>query len=574
MFKTKLPGSKVNSRQLPAAQEFHLLEEMWRLGFLADESKFTDDELATIRRQVELEHQLESIYQQKSDNSARDYGGADLGSSVSFRPGNGDTQISGQHKKDWQAKQSMDILFLGRGVSSDLNDKECYPPRLARHGLAEIGNVAELAHLMGVNLQELRFLAFSKKVSRVRHYRQFVVTKKTGGYRRISTPMPRLKRIQYWILDNILNNVELHPAAHGFVAKRSIITNAKPHVGSEIVINLDLSDFFPTITYARVKGLFRSLGYSRQIATVLALICSEYDFDEVNLHDESYFVSQGERKLPQGAPTSPAISNLICRSLDRRLSGLASCLGYVYTRYADDLTFSTKTKPAPAVQKLLWRCRRIIEDEGFKVHPGKTCVMRKHQQQSVTGLIVNDKLSISRKLRKKFRALIHQLEKNRDLKKLHWHTGEKSNLAESLRGFAHYMNMIVPESGTLALNRLGTLKKGTQTAPGELASVNFRAKAAQGVAPRADWWEVKPMSLSKSVMSTDSQDSYEAGLIERESAHGSGGADSSNANNHEAMTSSLTAEGKNKTKRKRRLPFLLAAMFCTAFGFAVYYLLR
>ncbi|WP_375789579.1 hypothetical protein ACE10Z_21005 [Bradyrhizobium sp. Pha-3] len=123
--------------------------------------------------------------------------------------------------------------------------------------------------------------------------------------------MPRLKRTQYWVLDNILARVPLHDAAHGFAAQRSILTNARNHVGRDVVINLDLKDFFPTLTYARVKGLFEALGYAEAVAIPLALLWTEPMVDEVALDGERHFVADGPRLLPQGAPTSPAITNLI-----------------------------------------------------------------------------------------------------------------------------------------------------------------------------------------------------------------------------------------------------------------------
>jgi len=120
----------------------------------------------------------------------------------------------------------------------------------------------------------------------------------------------------------------------------AFLTNARNHVGRDVVINLDLKDFFPTLTYARVKGLFEALGYAEAVAIPLALLCTEPMVDEVTLDGERHFIADGPRLLPQGAPTSPAITNLICRRLDRRLVGLARTLGFIYSRYADDLTFS------------------------------------------------------------------------------------------------------------------------------------------------------------------------------------------------------------------------------------------
>src|SRR5262249_12338200 len=145
---------------------------------------------------------------------------------------------------------------------------------------------------------------------------RFKIPKKTGGERLISAPMPRLKKAQYWILDNILRRVEVSDSAHGFLTGRSIVSNARPHVGADLIINLDLKDFFPTVSYKRVKGLFKSLGYSESAASVLGLICTEPDVEEVELDGKRYFVALTDRHLPQGAPTSPSITNILCRRLD------------------------------------------------------------------------------------------------------------------------------------------------------------------------------------------------------------------------------------------------------------------
>ena len=124
-------------------------------------------------------------------------------------------------------------------------------------------------------------------------------------------PMPRLKKAQRWLLDEILSKVKAHPAAHGFTKDRNIVSNASPHVGARVVVNLDLSDFFPTLGYRRVRGMFRKLGYSEQAATIFALLATEPDTAQVELDGQRYHVALGERRLPQGAPTSSAVTNAI-----------------------------------------------------------------------------------------------------------------------------------------------------------------------------------------------------------------------------------------------------------------------
>src|SRR6185436_13738435 len=183
---------------------------------------------------------------------------------------------------------------------------------------------AELAAAIGVSLGELRFLAFAREVSTTTHYRRFTIPKRTGGERVISAPMRRLKRVQRWVLDRVLEPLALPEPAHGFRTGRSILSNASPHVGAAVVVNVDLRDFFPTVTYRRVKGLFGKLGYSEEVATVLGLLCTEPEIAETTLDGITYYVARGERRLPQGAPTSPAITNALCRRLDRRIAGWAA----------------------------------------------------------------------------------------------------------------------------------------------------------------------------------------------------------------------------------------------------------
>jgi RNA-directed DNA polymerase len=397
-----------------------------------------------------------------------------------------------QKKVRWHEKNQQTITHLGdysAGLEGSFTDRE----RLQNQALPLIKNSLALSEAMGVSINELRFLSYGRKTSQVSHYKQFLIAKKRGGTRRISTPMPRLKRLQYWILENILGKISLHDSVHGFVPERSIVTNAEPHVGKEVVVNMDLRNFFPTISYKRIKGLFCNLGYSEQVATILALLCSEPEVDEVMLDNQRFYVARSERFLPQGAPTSPAISNIICRKLDRRMFGAAEKLGFTYTRYADDLTFSGSKINAHRLGKLLWRVEQIIESEDFQVHPNKTRIMRSNHRQEVTGIIVNEKLSICRKTLRKFRALLFQIEKDGPEGKS-WGPGE---LIPSIEGYANFVAMVNPEKGIGLQKRIVELKHqlGYQVKPGKMSSLNnklMRLSAAQGEAPSADWWMAGP----------------------------------------------------------------------------------
>ena len=260
-----------------------------------------------------------------------------------------------------------------------------------------------------------------------------------------------LKVAQRWILREIVEHLPVHGAAHGFLAGRSIVTNAREHLGSKLLLQVDLKNFFPTITYRRVRGLFRKAGYREQVATLLALLCTESPREVVELEGTTYYVALGPRCLPQGAPTSPALTNTICLRLDRRLAGLARKLGWRYTRYADDLTFSLsmKHKGKPGLGKLLGGIKAIASDEGFQVNQSKTHVSRPGNRQKVCGLIVNGEAAprVPRPLRRQLRAALHNLEAGKPLP-------EGESLSR-LAGYAAFVYQSDPELRRRLLGKLG-----------------------------------------------------------------------------------------------------------------------
>jgi retron-type reverse transcriptase len=232
------------------------------------------------------------------------------------------------------------------------------------------------------------------------------------------------------------------------------VSNATAHVGADVVVNLDLKDFFPTVTYRRIRGVFRKLGYSEQIATLLALLCSEPNVDKVELDGRTYYVSRGERFLPQGAPTSPALTNLLCRRLDARLRRVAEQLHFRYSRYADDLTFSASGEAAADVGRILRRVRYVVEQENFHVHPEKTRVLRRGRRQEVTGLVVNQRINVARHLLRRFRAVLFQIERDGPAGK-HW--GSSPNVLTGLHGFANFVAMVDPTKGRPLRDRVRAL---------------------------------------------------------------------------------------------------------------------
>lgn len=354
-----------------------------------------------------------------------------------------------QRAAEAKARRELDVelrkrtlVHAGPRVSAGLQDTMSQEAELTRRGLPVLSRGEELAAAMGISIAKLRWLTYHRQGAAVVHYHRYAIAKKTGGVRAISAPKKALATAQQWILANILAKLSPEPTAHGFIPGRSIVTNASQHVGKQVVINLDLRDFFPTLTFPRVKGLFRALGYSEHLATVLALLTTEPPRVETEHAGKVYHVALGERVLPQGACTSPAITNAACLRLDRRLAGLAKKHQFTFTRYADDLTFSGDD-PA-AVGKLLKSVRSILAAEGFVLHPKKTRVMRRASRQEVTGVTVNERPTIDRRQIRELRAILHNAARfglesqNRE---------KRTNFAAHLRGRVAFVSMVDPERG-------------------------------------------------------------------------------------------------------------------------------
>lgn len=334
------------------------------------------------------------------------------------------------------------------GISSEHRRVVLNHHKITKSDLPLIDSEQDLANWLTLSLHELRWFTFDRSADTVYHYFRYTIPKRSGGQRVILAPKPELKRVQRQILHEILNKVPLHPAAHGFAMDHSIVTNAYPHIGHRFVLNLDMKDFFPGITAARVRGIFVNLGYSFPVAAGLALLCTEYDRIPYTRHGLTYYVSKGERHLVQGAPSSPALANLAARSLDKRLSEYSSQLGIIYTRYADDLTFSGDN--LDALHKMRRAAYHIIEYEGFRVNHQKTRLMTQATRQMVTGVVVNQHTSTPRELRRQVRAIIHNAQRtglqaqNRD---------GRENFRAYLQGLIGYIHEANP-SHALPLSRL------------------------------------------------------------------------------------------------------------------------
>lgn len=224
-----------------------------------------------------------------------------------------------------------------------------------------------------------------------KYYREFEITKRNGRKRKINAPRVFLKTIQRYVLDCILTPLNLHDAACGFRRGYSCATGAKRHLQRPYLWNIDLENFFPSISKARVTEAFASMGYSPVASTLLASLCCL------------------EERLPQGAPTSPALANFICTPLDGQIEDLASKAGLVYTRYADDLSFSGLK---PITQEFRREAMQLIRAAGFQINPNKTRLMGPKCCRQVTGLTVNERISIPREKRRQLRACFHNIKKD------------------------------------------------------------------------------------------------------------------------------------------------------------------
>jgi len=255
-------------------------------------------------------------------------------------------------------------------------------------GLPSFDTVEELAALIHIDEDRLAILAKFPE----RFYRRYKILKKPllRGTREIQSPSKELKAVQAWILRNILDKLSSSPYATAYVKGRRLLDNVDPHVNNRYFLAVDIRDFFPSVYLGLVYDLFARIGYSKQAANILCRLCG-------------YRLG-----LPQGGVTSPALSNLVCLRLDRRLAGLASRRNIVFTRYADDITFSTNNRNA--LLRLLPTTYRVLRDTGFEPNLGKTRLLGPRTRCVITGLVKNSKdptFGIGRRKKVAMRSIMH-----------------------------------------------------------------------------------------------------------------------------------------------------------------------
>ncbi|PRZ27809.1 retron St85 family RNA-directed DNA polymerase [Flavobacterium granuli] len=319
------------------------------------------------------------------------------------------------HYKDSFTKEALKIGYSQQNILSCLD----YAQILLTKDVPVIYNSSHLAVLVGYKKEYLKKAAHHTKY----FYRDFEITKKNGKKRPISEPLPSLMEIQHWILKEILYKLPVSPFAKAYRPNISIIENLKFHKNQPKVFTLDLENFFPSIKIEAVERIFTELGYSKNISNLLAQLCTR------------------DGRLPQGAPTSPFLSNLIFKDADLMISDYCKEHKIRYTRYADDLSFSGDFDE----KKLLHKVTETIEKLDFKINAAKTKLMTPDRRQTVTGIVVNEKPQVVFHKRNTLRQTMYYIKKfgideHREFKEI-----DQTNFLEHLLGQINFVLQINPK---------------------------------------------------------------------------------------------------------------------------------
>lgn len=304
---------------------------------------------------------------------------------------------------------------------SEQNITRCldYAAVLFSHSVPVIYNTSHLAQLVGYKKEYLKKATLYTNS----FYRDFEIIKKNGSKRLISEPLPSLKEIQLWILKNILYKVPVSPVAKAYRPNVKIIENLKFHRNQPKVMTFDLENFFPSIKVEAIQNVFLDLGYSKLVSRLLTKLCTKEDV------------------LPQGAPTSPYLSNLIFKTADALIFNFCIERKIRYTRYADDLSFSGNFDE----KELLKKVTDVMESLGFRINKSKTKLMTPNTRQTVTGIVVNEKLQVVFHKRNALRQALYYIKKfglneHREYKEI----GQK-NYLEHLLGKINFILQINPK---------------------------------------------------------------------------------------------------------------------------------
>jgi RNA-directed DNA polymerase len=324
-----------------------------------------------------------------------------------------------RHTRTWPPKPKPKVmsldeatrLFAGtlRTRNRKVRDLRSDEEQLRRYGLPLWNSEEDVAGALGIGVPRLRHYSIHREKERVTHYVRFAIPKRHGGERIIMAPKRELKKLQRALDQLLVSKLPVSEYAHGFRKARSIASHARAHVGRSVVVRLDLKDFFPSLHVGRVRGLLIALGYGYPVAATLATLMTESVRQPVRVGEDVFHTPVSGRYAVQGAPTSPGLANALAITLDRRLAGVARRLGFTYTRYADDLTFSGDD--IGNARNLIRSCQRIVHAEGFALNDAKTRVMTRRGAQVITGVTVNRELGLSRRRRRLLRAELHRAQR-------------------------------------------------------------------------------------------------------------------------------------------------------------------
>lgn len=318
--------------------------------------------------------------------------------------------------KEW------DKFYTEKNVSEDMkNILLDYATVLLEKNVPVIFDLEHLCALLGVNKYYVTSVIFCPKA----FYREFKIKKRSGGFRDIRAPYPSLRNIQDWIYKEILLKCKVNATAHGFVKKRSILTNANVHKGQSFLLKMDLKDFFPSIPINWVVQVFKGIGYTNDVAFYLASICCLEDV------------------LPQGAPTSPALSNIVASFMDKRLYKLCQDYGYKYTRYADDIAISGRFISPTFIDIVT----NVVEDCGFAVNKKKTRLYGEKGNKIITGIsLANNEVKVPRGYRRELEQEIFYILKYGFDAHVKRNKIRKINYLQSIIGKLNFWLMVEPQN--------------------------------------------------------------------------------------------------------------------------------
>ena len=323
--------------------------------------------------------------------------------------------------------------------------------------------------------KQLSFLADTNNVQR--RCKTFRLRKKHGGYREITAPKGGLRGILNALNILLQTYDEPTPWAFGFVCGRSVVDNARPHVGKRYILNLDLKDFFPTITRQQVADCLtaESFGFSSLAAKLVSGLATVR-------------TKNNEEVLAQGFATSPTLSNFICREMDKEIAGVAAAQGITFTRYADDLTFSSDTDILRPQGELVQQVKAIVERYGFRLNEEKTHLQRRGRRQEVTGLMVTEKVNVSRRYVREIRSLLYIWERYgyEDACQAAWKSYRQQHgktkghqhcvpLNAVLRGKLNYMKMVRGADDPLYQRFVSRYTSLQQRSKGDIKEVEYKA---------------------------------------------------------------------------------------------------